>query len=210
MSTDGATPLPPTIDFWFEFGSNYSYLSVMRIQDAASRAGVRVRWKPFLLGPIFRSFGWETSPFVLQKAKGDYVWQDMDRQCRKAGIPWRKPTTFPRAALLPLRVATLAAEQEWIDAYCRRIMTLNFAEDRAIDVPDVVEEVLLELGLPARQILNDAQADANKLKLRQQTETAQVRGIFGAPTFFVGDEMFWGDDRLDDALVACRSAPPRG
>ena len=190
------------IEFWFEFGSNYSYLSVMRIEAAAAQRGVTVRWKPFLLGPIFRSLGWSTSPFVLQKAKGDYVWIDMARHCQKHGLPWQRPTEFPRSALLPLRVALVGAEQPWIGAYCRRIMSLNFAEDRAIDDPIIVAEVLMQLGLDAQTILDEAQSDANKLKLRQQTEAAQAKGIFGAPTFFVGDEMFWGDDRLDDALVS--------
>ena len=190
------------IEFWFEFGSNYSYLSVMRIEAAAAQRDVAVRWKPFLLGPIFRSLGWSTSPFVLQKAKGDYVWQDMARQCRKHGLPWQRPTEFPRSALLPLRVALVGAEQPWIGAYCRRIMSLNFAEDRAIDDPIIVAEVLMQLGLDAQAILGEAQSEANKLKLRQQTDAAQARGIFGAPTFFVGDAMFWGDDRLDDALVS--------
>ena len=190
------------IEFWFEFASNYSYLSVARIEAAAALCGVTVRWKPFLLGPIFRSFGWNTSPFVLQKAKGDYVWIDMARQCRKHSLPWQRPTEFPRFALLPLRVALVGAEQPWIGAYCRRIMSLNFAEDRAIDDPIIVAEVLMQLGLDAQTILDEAQSDANKLKLRQQTEAAQAKGIFGAPTFFVGDEMFWGDDRLDDALVS--------
>jgi 2-hydroxychromene-2-carboxylate isomerase len=190
------------IEFWFEFGSNYSYLSVMRIEAAAAARGVTVRWKPFLLGPIFRSLGWSTSPFVLQPAKGHYVWQDMARQCRKHGLPWQRPTEFPRSALLPLRVALVGAEQPWIGAYCRRIMSLNFAEDRAIDDPILVAEVLMQMGLDAQTILDQAQSDANKLKLRQQTEAAQARGIFGAPTFFVGDEMFWGDDRLDDALAS--------
>ena len=189
------------IEFWFEFGSNYSYLSVMRIEAAAAQCDVIVRWKPFLLGPIFRSLGWSTSPFVLQQAKGAYVWKDMERQCRKQGLPWLRPTVFPRSALLPLRVALVGAEQPWIGAYCRRIMSLNFAEDRAIDDPLIVAEVLTQLGLPAQSLLDEAQSDANKLKLRQQTEAAQARGIFGAPTFFVGDEMFWGDDRLDDALA---------
>lgn len=190
------------IEFWFEFGSNYSYLSVMRIEAAAAQCDVTVRWKPFLLGPIFRSLGWSTSPFVLQKAKGDYVWTDMARQCRKHGLPWQRPTEFPRSSLLPARVALIGADQPWMGAYCRRIMSLNFAEDRAIDDPQRVAEVLNELHLPAPMILDQAQSDANKLKLRQQTEAAQAKGIFGAPTFFVGDEMFWGDDRLDDALVS--------
>jgi 2-hydroxychromene-2-carboxylate isomerase len=203
MSTSKATSLLPAIEFWFEFGSNYSYLSVMRIEEAAARLAVQIHWKPFLLGPIFRSFGWETSPFVLQKAKGDYVWKDMARECHKAGLAWRKPTTFPRTALLPMRVAILGAEQDWMGTYCRRIMSLNFSEDCSIDAPDVVVNVLDQLGLPSREILEAAQSDANKLKLREQTETAKARGIFGAPTFFVRDDMFWGNDRLDDALAKC-------
>ena len=189
------------IEFWFEFGSNYSYLSVMRIETAAARHGIKIIWKPFLLGPIFKSFGWDSSPFVLQKAKGEYVWKDMARQCRKYDLPWTRPTAFPRRALLPMRVALIGAEQPWMGEYCRKIMRLNFAEDRDIDAPETVGEVLRQLGLPAAAIINEAQTEPNKLRLREQTETAKARGIFGAPTFFVGGEMFWGNDRLDEALA---------
>ena len=199
---------PSTIEFWFDFGSNYSYLSTMRIEKAATAAGVRIHWQPFLLGPVFQSFDWNTSPFVLHKAKGDYVWRDMARECRKAGLAWRQPTRFPRTALLPLRVAILGAQHGWMGAYCRRMMSLNFAQDRDIDAQDVVAQVLEQLGLPARDILDAAQSDANKLRLRQQTEAAVARGIFGAPTFFVGEEMFWGNDRLDDALAQCARLRP--
>ena len=197
---------PKTIEFWFEFASNYSYLSVMRIEAAAAQLGVELRWRPFLLGPIFRSLGWNNSPFVLQKAKGDYVWQDMVRECEKYRLPWTRPSTFPRASLLPLRVALVGAEQGWMGAYCRRVMSLNFVEDSEIDSRDVLAEVLTQLGLPAQAIIDEALSDANKLRLRQQTETAANRGVFGAPMFFVGDEMFWGNDRLDDALVRCTQA----
>ena len=192
----------PEIEFWFEFGSNYSYLSVMRIEDTAARRGVTVKWKPFLLGPIFKSLGWESSPFVLQKEKGEYVWQDMARLCHKYGLPWTRPTTFPRLALLPMRVALLGAEQPWMADYCRMTMMLNFAEDQDINAPEQVAGILTELGLPAGRIIDEAQGEANKLLLRQQTETARARGIFGAPTFFVRGEMYWGNDRLDDALSA--------
>lgn len=199
---DADTPATkPTIEFWFDFGSNYSYISTMRIEAAASRSGLQVRWRPFLLGPIFRSFGWESSPFVLQAAKGEYVWKDMVRECRKAGIAWRKPSVFPRPAVLPLRVALVGAGQTWIGAYCRRMMALNFAEDRDIDSVDTVAEVLHGLGLEAGEILAAAQSDANKRRLREQTEAAKALRIFGAPTFLVGDEMFWGNDRLDDAIA---------
>ncbi len=189
------------IEFWFEFGSNYSYLSAMRIEDSAARRGVGVKWKPFLLGPIFKSLGWDNSPFVLQKEKGAYVWRDMERQCHKYGLPWTRPSTFPRLAVLPMRVALLGAEQPWMADFCRMTMMLNFAEDQDINAPEQVAAVLSELGLPARLIIEQAQTEQNKLLLRQQTETARARGIFGAPTFFVGDEMFWGNDRLDDALA---------
>jgi len=191
----------PEIEFWFEFGSNYSYLSVMRIEDAARRLGVRIVWKPFLLGPIFRALGFETSPFMLQKEKGAYVWQDMARQCRKYGIKWVQPSVFPRLGVLPLRLALLGSEAPWIERFCRRVMELNFALDQDINQPEPLAAILTGLGLPAADLLAQAQAEPTKTRLRQQTEEARAKGIFGAPTFFVGTEMFWGNDRLDDALV---------
>jgi 2-hydroxychromene-2-carboxylate isomerase len=189
------------MEFWFEFGSNYSYLAVMRIENAAERHGVRIAWKPFLLGPIFKSFGWETSPFLMQKEKGEYVWKDMIRQCRKYGLPWTRPSTFPRIAVLPMRVAVIGADEPWMGEYCRRIMLLNFSSDRDINSSEAVGEVLAQLDLPAAELLRDAQAEQNKQRLREQTEAARAKGIFGAPTFFVCGEMFWGNDRLDDALA---------
>src|SRR5215831_5652978 len=104
----------PTLEFWFDFGSNYSYLSVMRIQELTARYGVEVQWEPFLLGPIFKSFGWSTSPFVSQKEKGEYMWQDMERQCKKYRIPWRKPSQFPRLGVLPLRIVLCSREEPWV------------------------------------------------------------------------------------------------
>jgi len=193
--------LSPEIEFWFEFGSNYSYLSVMRIEDAARRYGVRIAWKPFLLGPIFRELGFATSPFLLQKEKGAHMWQDMIRQCRKYGLSWTKPSVFPRPSILPARVALLGAREPWIGAFSRRVMELNFVHDEDINNTERLAPILTELGLPAPELLEQAQAEATKTRLREQTDEARRRGIFGAPTFFVGGEMFWGNDRLDDALL---------
>jgi 2-hydroxychromene-2-carboxylate isomerase len=191
----------PNIEFWFEFGSNYSYLSVMRIEAAAAQIGVTVRWRPFLLGPIFQSFGWSSSPFVLQQAKGVYVWKDMQRQCAKYGIPWRMPTVFPRPATLPMKVAAAFAGEPWIGRYCRTFMTKNFAMDQDINTWEQVGGVLAEIGVDAQAVLDAAFADDRKALLREATAEAQSRGIFGAPTFFTRGEMFWGNDRLDDALA---------
>ena len=199
---------PPEIEFWFEFGSNYSYLSVMRIEDEARRHGVRIVWKPFLLGPIFRALGMETSPFVQQKQKGAYVWQDMARLCRKYGLRWTQPTTFPRLGVLPVRIALLGAEQPWVAAFSRQVMELNFVMDQDINQPGNLDPILTGLGLPAADILAQAQAEATKTRLREQTEQARAKGIFGAPTFFVGTDMFWGNDRLDDALAFASERVP--
>ena len=192
----------PEIEFWFEFGSNYSYLSVMRIEEEARRHGVRIAWKPFLLGPIFRALGMENSPFVLQKEKGAYVQQDMARLCRKYGLaPWVKPSVFPRLGVLPLRIALLGVDQPWIGAFCRKVMELNFVRDQDINQPEQMVPIVAELGLSALDLTERAQSEPIKTRLRDQTEQARAKGIFGAPTFFVGTEMFWGNDRLDDALL---------
>lgn len=190
----------PAIEFWFDFGSNYSYLSMMRIEELARRDGIAVEWRPFLLGAIFKSFGWETSPFVLQKEKGIYVWRDMVRQCEKYHLPWTQPSQFPRRSLLPMRVALLGAREPWGAAFCKRIMQLNFVDDREIDAPDAVASVLVELGLQPEEVIAAALTEQNKQAMRAQTDEAVRRGIFGAPTFFVGNEMFWGNDRLEDAI----------
>lgn len=199
----------PALELWFEFGSNYSYLSAMRIEALAQEASVPLLWRPFLLGPIFRELGWSSSPFVLQKAKGRYMWRDMEREAAKYGLPWRRPSVFPRSALLPMRVATLGADAPgaqapWLAEFCRRVMRQNWVEDRAIDETAAVREALSGLVADADATIAAALAPENKLRLRANTDAAAARGIFGAPTFFVGDEMFWGNDRLEDALALAR------
>lgn len=197
----------PALQFWFEFGSTYSYLATMRIEERARAAGVALAWRPFLLGPIFRSFGWDTSPFVLQEAKGRHMWRDMEREAARLGLAFRRPSAFPRIALLPMRVATLGAAEPWIGPFCRRVMLQNWAEDRDIDNEDAVRRALDGLVPDAGQVIAAAQAPANKLRLRANTEEAQARGIFGAPSFFIGDELFWGNDRLDAAIAIAAERP---
>ena len=189
------------MEFWFEFGSNYSYLSLMRIEDEACRRGVKLIWRPFLLGAIFKALGFETSPFALQKEKGAHVWRDMERQCRKYGLEWRKPSRFPRLGVVPLRIALVGTDEPWLGAFCRKVMELNFVRDEEINEPARLTGVLSELGLPAAEIVAAAQSEPIKTRLREQTDEARAKGVFGAPTFFVGGEMFWGNDRLDDALA---------
>lgn len=192
---------PDTIECWFDFASNYSYLSLLRIRPLAAAAGLRVVLKPFLLGPVFKSFGWETSPFVLQTLKGQYVWRDMERQCAKYGLPWQRPSAFPRNGLLAARVVIANEGAAWLDAFCEQVFLANFAHDREISEPAVIAAIVDGLGVDSPAILAQAESDTIKTALRARTAEAQARGIFGAPTFFVRDEMFWGNDRLDDACA---------
>jgi 2-hydroxychromene-2-carboxylate isomerase len=189
------------LEFWFDFGSNYSYLAMMRIEALAREHGVAVQLKPFLLGPIFKSLGWESSPFVLQERKGAYTWRDMERQCAKYGLPWTRPSTFPRRALLPTRIALLAAEQPWVWDFCKRIMQANFVHDQEVDDPVLVSRMLAALGQDAEGLITAARGDAAKAALHQQSADANARGLFGAPSFLFGAELFWGNDRLDEAVA---------
>ena len=190
-----------TIEFWFDFGSNYSYLSMLRICRLAADAGVQVRLKPFMLGPIFKALGWETSPFVLQTLKGNYVWRDMQRQCDKYGLRWQRPSSFPRNGLLAARIALQGDGEPWLAAFCEQVMQANFAHDREIGDETVLAAILNGLGADSAIIIAAAKTDPGRQALRERTANAQARGIFGAPMFFVGDEMFWGNDRLEDAIA---------
>jgi 2-hydroxychromene-2-carboxylate isomerase len=190
------------LQFWFEFASTYSYVSVARIEDMGAAAGVPIAWEPFLLGPIFAEQGWDDSPFNLYPAKGRYMWRDVERLCAKHGIPFAKPSRFPRSGLLAARVACLARAtgEPWLPGFVRAVFRANFAEDRDIGDAAEVGAILDALGLPGALIVERAHAPDNKGRLREQTGRATSIGIFGAPSFVVGDELFWGDDRLEDAL----------
>lgn len=187
------------MQFWFEFASTYSYPAAMRIEAVAAERGVTIDWRPFLLGPIFAAQGWPDSPFNLYPAKGRYMWRDLERRCHAYGLPLRRPSRFPRSGLLPARVALSYAGQPWLPSFVRAVYSANFAEDRDIAERGVLAEILDELGLPAA-LLAQADGEMAKKELRAQTEEAQRLGIFGAPSFVSGGELFWGDDRLEDAM----------
>ena len=190
----------PEIEFWFEFGSVYSYLSVMRIENEAKKQRRKHRLEAILVGGRISVFGFRRQSPVAQKEKRAYVLKDVPRLCRKYGLRWVEPSTFPRSGVLPLRIALLGIDKPWIGDYCRRVMELNYVLDGDINQPDRLAPILTELGLVASDILDQAKSESTKAFLREQTETATRKGVFGAPTFFVGTEMFWGNDRLDDAL----------
>jgi 2-hydroxychromene-2-carboxylate isomerase len=200
----------PMLDFWFEFASIYSYPAAMRIEALAAAAGIAVRWRPFLLGPILQAQGWRTSPFILYPVKGRYAWRDIERICADLALPFRRPDHFPQSGLLAARVALVGFEQSlskasWAEDFCRAVYRAEFAEARRIDQPETVREILADLKVEPGHTLATAQTHEIKDKLRAQTTEAQRLEIFGAPTFMTQDgEMFWGNDRLESAIAWAR------
>jgi 2-hydroxychromene-2-carboxylate isomerase len=194
------------LQFWFEFASTYSYPAAMRIEALARAQGVALRWRAFLLGPIFRSQGWNDSPFNLYPAKGRYMWRDLARLCAAGGLPLRQPSRFPRNGLLAARVACAFADEPWLPGFVRAVYDANFARDEEISEPAVIAACLERAGCAPGAILEAAGSEAAKAKLRAQSEEAQSLGIFGAPSFVRDGELFWGNDRLEAAL-AWRGCP---
>jgi 2-hydroxychromene-2-carboxylate isomerase len=191
----------PVVEFWYEFASTYSYLAAMRIERLAKAADVDIRWRPFLLGPIFAAQGWNTSPFNLFPAKGRYMWRDMEREAGRYGLPCFKPDPFPQHTLVAARVATLLGERGSAPAFSKAVFAMEFGEGRSISEAPAVGEVLSAMGQDPAAILREAGSEPNKTRLKAVTEEARSRGVFGAPTFFTEDgEMFWGNDRLEQAL----------
>jgi len=190
-----------SLDFWFELASTYSYPAALRIAPLARQRGVAVRWRPFLLGPIFKAQGWPNSPFNLYPAKGRYMWRDLERLCAALQLPFVRPQVFPQNTIFASRIALLALRDAWGEDYCRAVYRAEFGEGRDIGEASTLADILKGLGQDTERVLAEAQSDEIKAALRAQTEEAQALGIFGAPSFVTVDgELFWGNDRLEAAL----------
>jgi 2-hydroxychromene-2-carboxylate isomerase len=204
-------PRRPVLEFWYEFASAYSYLAAARVEALAEAAGVSVRWRPFLLGPIFAAQGWTSSPFNLFPAKGRAMWRDVEREAARLGLPpVTRPEPFPQNTLTAARIAVYGAEADWIAPFTKAVFASSFARGRSIAEPAAIAAILAELGLDP-DIPKLAIAEPNKTRLRAIGEEAKSRGLFGAPTFVTEDgELFWGNDRLEQALAWAAGERPTG
>lgn len=195
------------IEFWFEFASTYSYPAAMRVERVAGEAGLGVVWKPFLLGPLFnQQQGLTDSPFNAFPVKGQYMWRDLARVCEAEGLPLQRPAIFPQNGLKAARIA-LALPEPARPAFVRAVYTANFAEGATISDDGMLAGSLSRLGHAPDDVFARAASEPVKAELKQNTGEAAERGVFGAPTFFAPDgEMFWGNDRLEQAVRwACTS-----
>jgi 2-hydroxychromene-2-carboxylate isomerase len=191
--------MPASLDFYFFYGSIHSYLSVIRIGALASAAGVAMRWQPFNLREIL--IEQNNTGFVKNDTKMNYFWHDVERRARRHDIPFAGRAPYPADPdLLALQVGLIAAEEKWCDAYSRATFHDWFIARRAPGVGDHVEGVLTSLGKSPAAIIARAKGPEGDQLMKQATDAARQLGIFGAPTFAIRTEIFWGDDRLEDAL----------
>ncbi|MEM7327323.1 MAG: 2-hydroxychromene-2-carboxylate isomerase [Pseudomonadota bacterium] len=190
-----------TVEIWFEFASTYSYLTVSRAETACHQAKVDFEWKPFLLGPVFQAKGLDTSPFVLDPIKGAYMWRDVARRAAGFGLPFQQPPHFPMNGLYAARLMIAALGEPWCGDFARAVFQAQFARGEDISKPETLAAALQACGVAPAPWFDAAQSEAVKASLRQSTAEAQAYGLFGAPSFRVQGELFWGDDRLEDAIA---------
>jgi 2-hydroxychromene-2-carboxylate isomerase len=188
------------IDFYFFYGSIHSYLSVMRIDALAQSARVPIRWRPFNLREIL--IEQNNTGFVKNDVKMSYFWRDVERRAARHHIPFAGRAPYPAdPELLALRVGAIAAQEGWCTEFSRAAFHDWFIGRRAPGVGDNSERVLTAIGKPAAEIIARAKGAEGERRVKEATEAARKLGIFGAPTFAIGTEIFWGDDRLEEAIA---------
>ncbi len=188
------------MQFWIEYGSTYTYLTVARIGPLAAARGVAVEWQPFFVMPIFAEQGMNLGPFLPYPNKMEYMWRDIERRAQRVGVPYSRPSTYPVNSLLTARVACIAAAEGWCQPFTEKVFALHWTENRLIGTDDNLDSVLTSLGQDPVAIKARAQTPEGKEALKQQTEVAKSLKIFGAPSFVAAGELFWGDDRLEEAI----------
>ena len=194
------------LEFFFFYGSTYTYLSVMRIEQVAAEAGVNVRWRPFNVREIM--IEQNNIPFRDKPVKMRYMWRDIERRAARYGIPFRGIPTYPvDPEYLANRVGVVAAIEGWCPEYTKAAYQAWFLEDKPPGEPEHLSSILRALGKDAKAVTSLANSQEIRDRYDSETRIAREMGIFGSPTFVSGGEIFWGDDRLEDALEWRKSRP---
>ena len=184
-----------SVEFFFDFGSPTVYLAATQLPKIAERHGATVLWRPFLLGGVFKATG-NVSPAMVP-AKARYMGDDLERFAQRYEVPFLFNPFFPVNTLALMRGAVAYQQQGRLDQYSEAIFSAMWVTGKDMNEPTIIAEVLGAIGISAEDFLIAIAAQDVKETLKSNTEEAVKRGAFGAPTFFVGDEMFFGQDRLD-------------
>jgi 2-hydroxychromene-2-carboxylate isomerase len=182
------------LEFFFDYGSPFSYLADTQLAALAQRTGARVVYRPMLLGAILKETG-NASPMTVP-AKGRYMSVELQRWARRYGVPFAANKFFPINTMRLMRGAVAAQQTGCFAEYHRAIYPAFWVDSANLGEPEVIRSVLVKAGLNADLMLARMEEPEVKAQLRLNTEEAVRRGVFGAPTFFVGEELFWGNDRL--------------
>jgi len=191
-----------SLDFFFSLGSTYTYLTAMRIEAVAAAADVTVRWRPFSVRTIMREQN--NIPFREKPIKTRYMWRDIERRAARHGIVFTRPPRYPNDGdPIANQLGIIAADEGWCPAYARAVYRHWFLDDDDPGDLDNLRTILTGLGKDPDALLARAGSPELRDRYAAQTDIARQAGIFGSPTFLVGEEIFWGDDRLEDALDWC-------
>ena len=187
------------IDFWFSIGSTYTCLSVMRIEEVERRTRIAFRWRPFDVRTITMEM--DNIPFTNKPSKARYMWRDVERRAKMYGLPWSGIPPYPIKHLgFANRVALVGAKEGWCPLFAKATYRRWFVDGHDPSDESELSGALGEIGQEPTAILTRATSDEIKAELNAQTAAAKELGIFGSPTFATGGEIFWGDDRLVDAI----------
>ena len=188
------------IEFWFSIGSTYTYLSVTRLAEVTEKTGASFSWRPFSVRKIMREM--DNIPFPpTKKFKVDYMWRDIERRAQGYGFTANVPAPYPLKELdLANRVAVLAMQEGWCEDYVRSTYRLWFIDGYEAGSDVNLTQTLSEIGQDKLRVLELAGSSEVEAVYLDQTERAKQAGIFGSPSFIVDGELFWGDDRLEDAI----------
>ena len=189
------------IEFWYSIGSTYTYLSTQRLGQIESQNEVKFEWMPFSVRS--RMIEMENVPFMAEKKRDkiDYMWRDVQRRANFYGFDAKIPAPYPLKEFdLANKVAIMGKDQGWIKEYTILTYKKWFLEHLEPGSEPNLSSTLEEIGLDAKNVIKQAQADDIEQKYLKNTEMAKNKGVFGSPTFIVENEVFWGDDRCEDAI----------
>ncbi len=187
------------IEFWFTMGSTYSYLSVMRLAEVERSTGIAFRWRPFHLLLILQEM--KHVPFADKPAKSRYMWRDIERRAAMYGLPIKLPVPYPaKQSVVANLVALVGMREGWGADFVRAAYRHWFQMGEENGSEPNLSSSLREIGQDPARVLALATTPATHKLLLAETDAARELGLFGSPNFVVGDEVFWGDDRLDDAI----------
>ena len=201
-----------TVDFYFDFSSTNSYFAAFLLPEICTRHHARLNWLPLHLAALFRGTGFDVMAMTARKAR--YLWRDHQRYAELTGLPFKRPTRFPIKTSAALRSvlavssftgpnpgasteATLSLMSAAVASFTQEMFRRYWEFDEDISQLGVIEAVAHKVGLDGPAVLKLSEAAGTRAQLAKIVDQAVARGVFGAPTFFVGHEMFWGKDRLD-------------